>query len=484
MSINMYVGEVRQQVQSINSNCQSTVATMEQIQQALSVIIIEPGLKGATYESMKNYFNTVYMPVTKGFILVCERMIEANQQFLNRYLDQVDVNSLQESVLEERIRQYNRLSEMLDSIVDPIGFNARMIDGLQDMRQETVRKLDALREYDYFSIQIFDELESQLATLEAGVTILSEGKAWNQSTGTFSTMGLNLDWAGDINQSWKAYDDKKKGIDKEKIEELKKYKVYAMIYTGSDGNPKVSWQIEKNGKGVMNPELYQYLIKAGKYLDEDSFEFITQDAFNKKVEKGWKNGYNYVTGEVYNKTLGKIVSNAQSVEDGINWLNESELGQAIQVLGFTYASYRVTTAKGSTTVNNDANSPKNVSLHEKYKNVLEVTEKSNPIVDSLKETGKLPDNFVSKDLAIKKGWRPGKALENYVSGGQIGGDIYQNTTKLLPDSPGRVWREADVGIVGDMSRAKQPGTRLLYSNDGLLYITTDHYNTMHFIGNY
>ena len=212
MSINMYVGEVRQQVQSINSSCQSTIGTMEKIQQALSSIIIEPSLKGATYDSMKSYFNAVYMPVTKGFILVCERMIEANQQFLNRYLDQVDVNSLQESVLEERIRQYNRLSEMLDSIVDPVGFNARMIDGLQEMRQQTVRKLDSLREYDYFSIQIFDELESQLATLEAGVTIISEGKAWNQSTGTFSTMGLNLDWAGDINNSWKSYDDKKKGI--------------------------------------------------------------------------------------------------------------------------------------------------------------------------------------------------------------------------------------------------------------------------------
>lgn len=348
----MYVGEVRQQVQSINSNCQSTVATMEQIQQALSAIIIEPGLKGATYDSMKNYFNTVYMPVTKGFILVCERMIEANKQFLNRYLDQVDVNSLQESVLEERIRQYNRLSEMLDSIVDPIGFNARMIDGLQDMRQETVRKLDALREYDYFSIQIFDELESQLATLEAGVSILAEGKAWNQSTGTFSTMGLSFDWAVDINSSWKAYDDKKKGIDEEKEKELKEYKVYAMIYMDADGNPKVSWQLEKNGKGVMNPELYQYLAKAGKYLDADSFEFITQGAWDAKVKDGWRNGFNYVTGEVYNKTLGKIVSNAQSVEDGINWLNESEMGQAIQVLGFSYALYKITTPKGKTIVSN------------------------------------------------------------------------------------------------------------------------------------
>lgn len=240
----------------------------------------------------------------------------------------------------------------------------------------------------------------------------------------------------------------------------------------------------------MNPELYQYLAKAGQYLDADSFEFITQDARDAKVKDGWRNGYNYVTGEVYNKTLGKIVSSAQTVEDGVSWLNESELGQAIQLLGFTYASYKITTIKGSKPINNndsginEANSPKNVALHEKYKNVLGTTEKANPLVDSLRETGKLPDNFVSKDIAIEKGWRPGKALENYVPGGQIGGDIYQNTTKLLPESTGRVWREADVGLIGDMSRAKQAGTRLLYSNDGLLYITTDHYKTVQFIGNY
>ncbi|MFS7398055.1 T7SS effector LXG polymorphic toxin [Carnobacterium maltaromaticum] len=257
MSINMYVGEVRQQVQSINSSCQSTIATMEQIQQALSAIIIEPGLKGATYDSMKNYFNTVYMPVTKGFILVCERMIEANQQFLNRYLDQVDVNSLQESVLEERIRQYNRLSEMLDSIVDPVGFNARMIDGLQEMRQQTIRKLDALREYDYFSIQIFDELESQLATLEAGVSILAEGKAWNQTTGTFSTMGLNLDWAADINNSWKDLQKKKdKDHEAQLLNELKNAKIY---YANNNG--KKVWYIMKDGK-LVDANRYSQLLDA------------------------------------------------------------------------------------------------------------------------------------------------------------------------------------------------------------------------------
>lgn len=336
MSINMYVGEVRQQVQSINSSCQSTIATMEQIQQALSAIIIEPSLRGVTYDSMKNYFNSVYMPVTKGFILVCERMIEANQQFLNRYLDQVDVNSLQESVLEERIRQYNRLSEMLDSIVDPVGFNARMIDGLQEMRQQTIKKLDALREYDYFSIQIFDELESQLATLEAGVSILAEGKAWNQSTGTFSTMGLNLDWAGDINQSWKAHDDKKKGIDEDKNKKLAKYTI---IKCYDPVTKKTTWALEKDGLGVTDPELTAYLRKVGKYLDKDTYSVIelSPKEWETRVNNAWKiNGTEYFSGKQY----GWWVSVLAHGQDAKGKLAESGVWDSLWTLGMIYGAVK------------------------------------------------------------------------------------------------------------------------------------------------
>ena len=66
--------------------------------------------------------------------------------------------------------------------------------------------------------------------------------------------------------------------------------------------------------------------------------------------------------------------------------------------------------------------------------------------------------------------------------GQIGGDVFQNATNILPSTQGRIWYEADIGINSTMTRANQPGTRLLYSNDGLLYVTADHYETVHIIG--
>lgn len=124
----------------------------------------------------------------------------------------------------------------------------------------------------------------------------------------------------------------------------------------------------------------------------------------------------------------------------------------------------------------------NVVQYAKYKEVLKTTEKANPLVESLINTGGLPSNYITKSQAKINGWKPGKALDNYVKGAQIGGDVFKNTTGILPKAKGRIWCEADIGMNNLMSRAKQPGRRLLYSNDGLLYITYDHYKTVHKIG--
>ncbi|MEJ2076039.1 MAG: ribonuclease domain-containing protein, partial [Reinekea sp.] len=132
--------------------------------------------------------------------------------------------------------------------------------------------------------------------------------------------------------------------------------------------------------------------------------------------------------------------------------------------------------------NNAATPAHNATNFAKHKELLSVTESANPLVESLRNTGQLPSNYVTKAQAVQQGWKPGKALGNSVSGGQLGGDVFQNTTNILPSAQDRVWYEADIGLNSTVTRAKQPGTRLLYSNDGLMYVTTDHYETVHMIG--
>ncbi|MEQ9867288.1 VENN motif pre-toxin domain-containing protein, partial [Pectobacterium aroidearum] len=141
-----------------------------------------------------------------------------------------------------------------------------------------------------------------------------------------------------------------------------------------------------------------------------------------------------------------------------------------------------TVAKAEAVATNAARNANNAASYAGLKMDLKTTEAANEIVDSLRRTGQLPPNYVNKAQARANGWKPGKALNNTNPDSQLGGDIFENSNNLLPSAPGRMWQEADIGLKNTMSRSNQPGTRLLYSNDGLLYITTDHYETATSIG--
>ena len=87
--------------------------------------------------------------------------------------------------------------------------------------------------------------------------------------------------------------------------------------------------------------------------------------------------------------------------------------------------------------------------------------------------GCLPMNFMTKDEARKGGW-PGGGLDDYFPGMCIGGDYFGNREGLLPDAKGRKWTECDVNTLGASSRGAE---RIVFSNDGLIYYTPDHYES-------
>ena len=87
--------------------------------------------------------------------------------------------------------------------------------------------------------------------------------------------------------------------------------------------------------------------------------------------------------------------------------------------------------------------------------------------------GCLPENFITKDEARKLGWESG-GLEEYAPGKCIGGDRFGNYEGLLPDAEGRTWTECDIDTLGKDSRGAK---RIVFSNDGLIYYTDDHYES-------
>lgn len=87
--------------------------------------------------------------------------------------------------------------------------------------------------------------------------------------------------------------------------------------------------------------------------------------------------------------------------------------------------------------------------------------------------GHLPSNFITKKQAEALGWSGG-SLEPYAPGKSIGGGYFGNYEGQLPDAKGRKWTECDINTRGKKSRGAE---RLVFSNDGLIYYTGDHYES-------
>lgn len=88
--------------------------------------------------------------------------------------------------------------------------------------------------------------------------------------------------------------------------------------------------------------------------------------------------------------------------------------------------------------------------------------------------GHLPTNYVTKREAQELGWTGG-SVERYAGEGTaIGGSRFGNYEGRLPEKEGRTYQECDIDTVGRSSRGAK---RIVFSNDGLIYYTGDHYES-------
>ncbi len=91
----------------------------------------------------------------------------------------------------------------------------------------------------------------------------------------------------------------------------------------------------------------------------------------------------------------------------------------------------------------------------------------------INEFSKLPHNYITKGEAQKLGWKTKGTLDKVAPGKSIGGDRFGNYEGKLPKAKNRSWKECDI----DYLRGNRNAKRILYSNDGLIYYTEDHYKS-------
>ena len=87
---------------------------------------------------------------------------------------------------------------------------------------------------------------------------------------------------------------------------------------------------------------------------------------------------------------------------------------------------------------------------------------------------KLPDYYITKSEARLLGWIPNRGnLDAVAPSKTIYGGIYHNRNGKLPSEENRIWYEADINYIGGF----RGHDRILFSNDGLIFVSYDHYKT-------
>lgn len=112
--------------------------------------------------------------------------------------------------------------------------------------------------------------------------------------------------------------------------------------------------------------------------------------------------------------------------------------------------------------------PANVSRSD---DISELTQQSR-VANYLQQHQRLPDYYIRKNEARRQGWDPSRGnLCQVLPGKAIGGDRFSNREGGLPEKAGRKWFEADVNY----QCGRRGSDRMLWSSDGLIYVTRDHY---------
>ncbi|WP_270394200.1 T7SS effector LXG polymorphic toxin [Bacillus paranthracis] len=196
MSLNMYLGEVQNQTQSMNAVCAATIQGMQQAIQSIDAFAVDTVLQGQTYSSTKSFFVQTFRPLAQGIIYLCEELIRQNNAFPSQFQSQVASTDVIEQEIREQIQEINQSIasiEMMNAVTPMPGIDA-LVAVLVEMRKKLEEKLEHLYEFNYTSSSNYDTALQLASSIAAGLAEVQSGKGFNALTGLFSVKELNMEW--------------------------------------------------------------------------------------------------------------------------------------------------------------------------------------------------------------------------------------------------------------------------------------------------
>ncbi|MHA4068363.1 T7SS effector LXG polymorphic toxin [Bacillus cereus] len=294
MSLNMYLGEVQNQTQSMNAVCTATIQGMEQAIQSIDAFATDTVLQGQTYSSAKAFFVQTFRPLAQGIIYLCEELIRQNGAFPSQFQSQVASTDVIEQEILEQIREIDRMKTSMEAVNQAMpmpGMDA-MVNLFIVMRQKLQEKLDHLYQFNQTSSNNYSTALQLATSIAAGLAEVQSGKGFNALTGIFSVKELNMEWTVAIQ---KKSEDKVHAvqIEKEAVKNdwfLMDSKVVMETATGLGATGLGATGLGATGLGA-----------AGWIINKVNLQSIT-DVLSTKSNEQYL--YNHESGPLYAKAIG------------------------------------------------------------------------------------------------------------------------------------------------------------------------------------
>lgn len=253
MSLNMYLGEVQAQTESMNASCTAIIESMEQVIQSIDSFVGDVVLQGKTYDSAKMFFLQTFRPLAQGIIYLCEELIHQNNAFPADFQAEVATVDVIEQEILEQIRELERMiAEVQSMSAHMLGMDA-LLQVYYAMKRKLGDKLERLYRFNVSSSDNYATAMALAADIAKGLAEVQSGKGFSPASGTFSTKELNMEWATPIQ---KITEDKARQAEKleadnlfedEESEKSMLEKAWDAIYYGSgqavgyviEGVPKI-----------------------------------------------------------------------------------------------------------------------------------------------------------------------------------------------------------------------------------------------------
>ena len=199
-----------------------------------------------------------------------------------------------------------------------------------------------------------------------------------------------------------------------------------------------------------------------------------------------KNSETESTVSVTETSVTKTETSANTETEPTETSTDTEQTETTEETTFTETTTQETVSTTQTTQTETAAPPETTTAKTEKTTVTETTAEKlsvekdgsyttpEDVAEYIHTFGTLPKNFITKDEAKELGWDNKKGnLWDVAEGKSIGGDYFGNYEGLLPKAKGRKYTECDVNYEGGYRGSE----RIIFSNDGLIYYTNDHYQT-------